>query len=87
MTKTLNLMHIEESIRAIIADCCGISVDSCQSTNSLYELGIDSLALMSIISHLESQYPAALDDKAFLLLTEAQTVSQITAIVQSGLTR
>lgn len=76
-------MHTEAELREIIAGCCGLAVDDCQPGASIFELGIDSIALASLIAHCEMRLPVEFDDTAIIHLMSAQTIGEIIALLQS----
>jgi acyl carrier protein len=73
----------EEELRTTIANCCGISLEECRPAASIYELGIDSIGLASLISHCEMQLEVELDDQVIVELMSAQTIGQIIGLLQS----
>jgi acyl carrier protein len=69
-------------IRQMIAESCGIDVAQCHSDATTYSLGIDSLAMATLVARCEASF-AAFDDLSLVRLTSAQTVGEVTAVIRS----
>lgn len=68
---------------ATIGECCGIKQDICRPAATVYELGIDSLGLVCLISYCETNLSMTFDDATIFKIMSAQTVGQIVEVLKS----
>jgi acyl carrier protein len=75
-------MLTDIEVRQIIAECCGMDAAQCHSSATTYALGIDSLAIASLVARCETSF-SAIDDLSLVRLTSAQTVGEMVAVIRS----
>ena len=64
-------------IRAIIAEAFQLESDSWSEESSVYDLGIDSLRLATLIAHCEARLSLNLSDDSINRIMAARTIGQI----------
>jgi acyl carrier protein len=77
-----------EDVYTVIAEWSGQKVDAFRPSVTMYELGLDSLAMASLVSHCEMQFSLDFDgasiDKLMSLQTLDEFVAQIRSHMQCG---
>jgi acyl carrier protein len=69
-------------IYAMIGECCSINPNACLPETTVFELGIDSLGLASLISHCENRLSMVFDDSTIFNIMSSQTLGQIVEILK-----
>lgn len=72
----------ESEIYATIARCCGLQPEACEATASIYQLGIDSLAMAALIAHFELHLSLDFQDSTLAQIMSAQTLGELVELVQ-----
>jgi acyl carrier protein len=83
ITADISLHSTEVEIYATIIDCCGLKPEDCRPDSTIYELGIDSLGMASLVAFCESRLAMCFDDIVIQSMMSAQTLGQIVELLKS----
>jgi acyl carrier protein len=77
-------MHSEMELRELIATYCGVSIHECLNDVTLFTLGIDSLALASLVARCETDLHIELDDESIQSIMASQNIGEVVSHLQSA---
>ena len=73
---------LEEQIASLIAKSCNLERSAIASTTSIMDLGVDSLTLISVSSHVCLMHGAELTTSDTAALMQAVCISDVVAITR-----